>query len=583
MHIDRVFTKFAKDQSDPYGEIEFVERTSKITSADGSTVSTVEKVTVPVGWSQVAVDILAQKYFRKAGIPRKLKPVPEKGVPKWLRRSAPDEKALAKLPTGKREGGETDGKELFRRLAGTWTWWGWKHDYFASEADARAFYDELCYMLAAQIASPNSPQWFNTGLNWAYGIEGPPQGHHFVDPVSGELERSTSAYEHPQPHACFIQSVSDDLVNEGGIMDLWTREARLFKFGSGTGSNFSSIRSGEEPLSGGGRSSGLMSFLKIGDRAAGAIKSGGTTRRAAKMVCLDMDHPDIEQFINWKVSEEEKVAALVAGSRQLQDHANEILAAIVAHPEKDEKLDQKLNRALARAVRSALRDYIPESLIGRVLELGEQGWSHLEVATFDTDWEGDAYQTVSGQNSNNSVRASNAFMEAALSDGEWQLYWRTELEAATAEGREPEACRNLPARDLWDQISQAAWSCADPGIQFDTTINEWHTCAPDGPIRGSNPCSEYMFLDDTACNLASLNLGAFYDEREGMLRLDDYRHAIRLWTIVLEISVLMAQFPSEAIAKRSYDYRTLGLGYANIGSLLMRMGIPYDDERAFAI
>lgn len=578
--IERRFTEAGADAFDA---LEWKKRDTLIRNFDGTTAFEMRGVNLPVNYSQTAANVLAQKYFRKAGIPRKLKAVVEKDVPKWLRRSAPDEKALAKLSVNKRHRGEKDGRQLFRRLAGTWTWWGWKHDYFASEKDARAFYDELCYMLAAQMASPNSPQWFNTGLNWAYGIDGPPQGHHFVNARTGELERSTSAYEHPQPHACFIQSVSDDLVNEGGIMDLWTREARLFKFGSGTGSNFSSIRSGEEPLSGGGRSSGLMSFLKIGDRAAGAIKSGGTTRRAAKMVCLDMDHPDIEEFINWKVSEEEKVAALVAGSRQLQDHANEILAAIVAHPEEGDKLDQKLNRALARAVRSALRDYVPETLVARVLELGEQGWSHLEVTTFDTDWEGDAYQTVSGQNSNNSVRASNTFMEAALSDGEWQLYWRTELEAAAAEGREPEACRNLPARDLWDQISQAAWSCADPGIQFDTTINEWHTCAPDGPIRGSNPCSEYMFLDDTACNLASLNLGAFYDEREGMLRLDDYRHAIRLWTVVLEISVLMAQFPSEAIAKRSYDYRTLGLGYANIGSLLMRMGIPYDDERALAI
>ena len=366
--IERRFTEAG---AEPFDALEWKKRDTLIRNFDGTTAFEMRGVNLPTNYSQTAANILAQKYFRKAGIPRKLKPVPEKGVPKWLRRSAPDEKALAKLPTSKREGGETDGKELFRRLAGTWTWWGWKHDYFASEADARAFYDELCYMLAAQMASPNSPQWFNTGLNWAYGIEGPPQGHHFVDPVSGELERSTSAYEHPQPHACFIQSVSDDLVNEGGIMDLWTREARLFKFGSGTGSNFSSIRGGEEPLSGGGRSSGLMSFLKIGDRAAGAIKSGGTTRRAAKMVCLDMDHPDIEQFINWKVSEEEKVAALVAGSRQLQDHANEILAAIVAHPEKDEKLDPKLNRPLARAVRSALRDHVPETLVARVLDLGD--------------------------------------------------------------------------------------------------------------------------------------------------------------------------------------------------------------------
>ncbi len=580
MVIERRFTTAGDN---PFEAFDWIEMDVEIRNPDGSMADAIEGVRLPPGFAGVAGKVCAQKYLRKAGVPKALRKVPEDGVPVWLQRSVPDHEKLQTLDVDDRTSGENDGRQLFRRLAGTWTYWGWKYDYFASEADARAYFDEMCYLIASQRSAPNSPQWFNTGLHWAYGIEGPAQGHSFVNPATNALEYSANAYERPQPHACFIQSVSDDLVNEGGIMDLWTREARLFKFGSGTGSNFSSIRGGEEPLSGGGRSSGLMSFLKIGDRAAGAIKSGGTTRRAAKMVCLDMDHPDIEKFINWKVSEEEKVAALVAGSRQLQDHANEILAAIEAHPEKEEKLDQKLNRALARAVRSALRDYVPETLVARVLDLGEQGWSHLEVATFDTDWEGDAYQTVSGQNSNNSVRASNAFMEAALSDGEWNLYWRTELEAATAEGREPEACRNMPARELWDQISQAAWSCADPGIQFDTTINEWHTCAPDGPIRGSNPCSEYMFLDDTACNLASLNLGAFYDEREGMLRLDDYRHAIRLWTIVLEISVLMAQFPSEAIAKRSYDYRTLGLGYANIGSLLMRMGIPYDDERAFGL
>ena len=579
----RIGRRFTEAGVESFDALEWAKRNVAIHNYDGTTAFELEGVSLPTGYSQTAANVLAQKYLRKAGVPQRLRKVPEKGVPGWLRRSVPDAKALAKLPEAERHGEEKDGRQLFRRLAGTWTCWGWKHGYFRAEADARAFYDELCYMLAAQMASPNSPQWFNTGLYWAYGIEGPAQGHHFVDPDSGKLERSTSAYEHPQPHACFIQSVSDDLVSEGGIMDLWTREARLFKFGSGTGSNFSSIRGEGEPLSGGGRSSGLMSFLKIGDRAAGAIKSGGTTRRAAKMVCLEMDHPDIEQFINWKVSEEEKVAALVAGSRQLQDHANEILAAIEAHPEPGEKLDQRQNRELARTVRSALREHVPETLVARILELGEQGWSHLEVATFDTDWEGDAYQTVSGQNSNNSVRVSNAFMEAALAGDEWQLYWRTELEAAAAEGRRPESCRTVPAVGLWGQIAQAAWACADPGVQFDTTINEWHTCAPDGPIRGSNPCSEYMFLDDTACNLASLNLGSFYDPDEGRLRLEDYEHAIRLWTIVLEISVLMAQFPSEAIAQRSYDYRTLGLGYANIGSLLMRMGIPYDDERAFTI
>jgi len=438
-------------------------------------------------------------------------------------------------------------------------------------------------MLAFQMVSPNSPQWFNTGLNWAYGIEGPPQGHYFINPETGELDRSTNSYEHPQPHACFIQSVSDDLVNQGGIMDLWTREARLFKFGSGTGSNFSQIRGEGEPLSGGGMSSGLMSFLRIGDRAAGAIKSGGTTRRAAKMVCLDMNHPDIEKFINWKLTEEEKVAALVAGSQHLQNHGNEILAAIQAHPDDESRFDQSVNKALTRSINSALKAYVPDNLIARVLELGEQGYTHIEIDTYDTSWEGDAYATVSGQNSNNSVRVDNDFMEAVIGERDWDLYWRTELQDAGKEGRDPEPCRTLPANDLWNSIARAAWSCADPGLQYDTTINEWHTCLPDGKINGSNPCSEYMFLDDTACNLASLNLAKFYDAESTQFQTEEYSHAIRLWTIALEISVLMAQFPSAEIAQRSYDYRTLGLGYANIGSLLMRMGIPYDDNRASAI
>ncbi|MED6305788.1 MAG: adenosylcobalamin-dependent ribonucleoside-diphosphate reductase, partial [Candidatus Thermoplasmatota archaeon] len=463
------------------------------------------------------------------------------------------------------------------------TYWGWKYGYFASEKDARSYYDEMCYMLAFQMVSPNSPQWFNTGLNWAYGIEGPAQGHYFINPETGELEKSVNAYEHPQPHACFIQSVSDDLVNQGGIMDLWTREARLFKFGSGTGSNFSRIRGEGEPLSGGGMSSGLMSFLRIGDRAAGAIKSGGTTRRAAKMVCLDMDHPDIENFINWKLTEEEKVAALVAGSQHLQNHGNEILAAIQAHPDDGSRFDQSINKSLAKSINSALKAYVPDNLIARVLELGEQGYTHIEIDTYNTSWEGDAYATVSGQNSNNSVRVSNDFMQAVIGESDWNLYWRTELEDAESEGRDPKPSKTLPANKLWDSIARAAWSCVDPGLQYDTTINEWHTCLPDGKINGSNPCSEYMFLDDTACNLASLNLVKFYDDESTQFRTEEYSHAIRLWTVALEISVLMAQFPSEEIAQRSYDYRTLGLGYANIGSLLMRMGIPYDDNRASAI
>ena len=573
LKIDRKFTKTGKD---PFQKLKWEKRDVEIRNFDGSTAFSMKDVNLPDNYSQVAANVLAQKYLRKAGVPKKLKKVKEPDVPIWLQKSVPDSKSTSL-------GEELDGKQTFRRLAGTWTYWGWKYGYFASEKDARSYYDEMCYMLAFQMVSPNSPQWFNTGLNWAYGIEGPAQGHYFINPETEELEKSVNAYEHPQPHACFIQSVSDDLVNQGGIMDLWTREARLFKFGSGTGSNFSKIRGEGEPLSGGGMSSGLMSFLRIGDRAAGAIKSGGTTRRAAKMVCLDMDHPDIENFINWKLTEEEKVAALVAGSQHLQNQGNEILAAIQAHPDDGSRFDQSVNKSLAKSINSALKAYVPDNLIARVLDLGEQGYTHIEIDTYNTSWEGDAYATVSGQNSNNSVRVSNDFMQAVIGESDWNLYWRTELEDAESEGRDPKPSKTLPANKLWDSIARAAWSCADPGLQYDTTINEWHTCLPDGKINGSNPCSEYMFLDDTACNLASLNLVKFYDDESTQFKTEEYSHAIRLWTVTLEISVLMAQFPSKEIAQRSYDYRTLGLGYANIGSLLMRMGIPYDDNRASAI
>ncbi|MEE3242694.1 MAG: hypothetical protein VX188_02665 [Candidatus Thermoplasmatota archaeon] len=527
----KIKRKFTDTGEDPFKKLQWSKRDVEIRNFDGSVAFSMKNVNLPDNYSQVAANVLAQKYLRKAGVPGKLRKVKETDVPIWLQKSVPDESG--------RVGEETDGKQTFRRLAGTWTYWGWKHGYFASEKDARSYYDEMCYMLAFQMVSPNSPQWFNTGLNWAYGIEGPPQGHYFINPETGELDRSTNSYEHPQPHACFIQSVSDDLVNQGGIMDLWTREARLFKFGSGTGSNFSQIRGEGEPLSGGGMSSGLMSFLRIGDRAAGAIKSGGTTRRAAKMVCLDMNHPDIEKFINWKLTEEEKVAALVAGSQHLQNHGNEILAAIQAHPDDESRFDQSVNKALTRSINSALKAYVPDNLIARVLELGEQGYTHIEIDTYDTSWEGDAYATVSGQNSNNSVRVDNDFMEAVIGERDWDLYWRTELQDAEKEGRDPEPCRTLPANDLWNSIARAAWSCADPGLQYDTTINEWHTCLPDGKINGSNPCSEYMFLDDTACNLASLNLAKFYDAESTQFQTEEYSHGIRLWTNALEISILM--------------------------------------------
>ncbi|HYE03480.1 MAG TPA: adenosylcobalamin-dependent ribonucleoside-diphosphate reductase, partial [Phycisphaerales bacterium] len=488
----KISRKFTQPGSDPFASVAWVKRCSKITNPDGSVVFQMDDAEVPETWSQLATDIMVSKYFRKAGVPR---------------------------PDGS-TGGETSARQVIHRLAGCWRHWGEKHGYFDTPNDAQAFYDELAYMMVHQLAAPNSPQWFNTGLHFAYGLTGPAQGHYVPDPKTGKVAPAEDAYTHPQPHACFIQSVADDLVGEGGIMDLWTREARLFKYGSGTGTNFSALRAENERLSGGGKSSGLMSWLRIGDRAAGAIKSGGTTRRAAKMVCLDMDHPDIRTFINWKVREEIKVAAMVEGMRHLPEETR------------------------AAAARLKLK--------------------------LDHDFNGEAYATVSGQNSNNSVRIPDEFFAAVDADATWTTTFRTSGKVA----------REYRARELWGEIGYAAWRCADPGVQFDTTINAWHTCPAGGRINASNPCSEYMFLDNTACNLASINVLKFYDPSKRVFDVAAYEHAIDLWTIVLEISVLMAAYPSKEVAERSYAYRTLGLGYANLGAMLMQAGIPYDSDEA---
>ncbi len=569
MKIERTFTEAGQDA---YKGVEFATTTSEIRNPDGTVVFRLDAVEVPTRWSQVASDVIAQKYFRKAGVPARLKKVREKDVPEFLWRSVPDTDALADLPEDERAGGETSSKQVFDRLAGAWAYWGWKGGYFSTEEDARAYYDEMRHMLATQRAAPNSPQWFNTGLHWAYGIDGPAQGHHYVDYKTGKLTKSKSSYEHPQPHACFIQGCADDLVNEGGIMDLWVREARLFKYGSGTGTNFSHLRGEGERLSGGGKSSGLMGFLKIGDRAAGAIKSGGTTRRAAKMVIVDADHPDIEDFIDWKVKEEQKVASLVAGSKMHEKMLNGIFAAIRAWDGDGEAAyDPASNDGLKAAIREAKRNAIPETYIKRVLDYARQGYTAIEFPTYDTDWDSEAYNSVSGQNSNNSIRVTDAFLKAVRDDADWELYRRTDGKVA----------KTVKARELWEKVGHAAWACADPGIQFHDTVNAWHTCPEDGPIRGSNPCSEYMFLDDTACNLASMNLLTFL--KDGKFQAGDYMHATRLWTLTLEISVMMAQFPSKEIAQLSYDFRTLGLGYANIGGLLMTMGHGYDSKEGRAL
>src|SRR5215470_2476410 len=546
MKIERRYTKSGQS---PYAGIEFRLTTSEIRNPDGSVVFRADNVEVPAFWSQVAADVLAQKYFRKAGVPAKLRKVEEETVPSWLWRSeaAPAEAAAPASGHNSQSVGETSSKQVFDRLAGTWTYWGWKGGYFDSDDDAQAFFDELRYMLAMQMVAPNSPQWFNTGLHWAYGIDGPSQGHFYVDYKTGKLVKSKSAYEHPQPHACFIQSIQDDLVNDGGIMDLWVREARLFKYGSGTGTNFSLLRGEGEKLGGGGKSSGLMSFLKIGDRAAGAIKSGGTTRRAAKMVIVDTDHPDIEKFIDWKVIEEQKVANLVTGSKINQRHLRAILKACVnCEGSGDDCFDPDKNPVLRREIKAARRVHVPDNFIKRVIQFAKQGYTDIEFPVYDTDWDSDAYLTVSGQNSNNSVRITDEFLKAVEADAEWDLTWRT---------KPGKVAKTVKARELWEKIGHAAWACADPGLQYHTTVNDWHTCPASGPIRASNPCSEYMFLDDTACNLASLNLLAFRRPSEGgaagrELGFDiaGYEHAVRLWTIVLEVSVLMAQFPSREIA-----------------------------------
>ncbi len=548
MEIERRFTHAGES---PYNTISFETRTSEIRNPDGKLIFRQDQVVVPSTWSQIATDILAQKYFRKRGVPQK-------------------DGSL---------GGETDARQVFHRLAFTWMDWGKKYGYFSSEADAQAYYDEMCSMLARQMGAPNSPQWFNTGLYAVYGMKGPAQGHYYVDPKTAEVKKATSAYERPQPHACFILSIEDDLVNEGGIMDLITREARLFKYGSGTGTNYSKLRASSEPLSGGGVSSGLLSFLKVSDRSASSIKSGGTTRRAARMVTLDADHPDVLKYIDWKAEEERKVAAMVTGSKLLRRHTKHILQACKGQPDGTDnggdaaRFDPKKNRELERAVREALQDEIPPSWIFQVIQLAGQGIWDFEPEEYTTDWDSEAYNTVSGQSSNNSLRLTDAFMKAVMDDGWWELVNRTDGKSR----------QKIKAREIWDRIATAAWLCADPGLQFHTTVNDWHTCPKDGEIRASNPCSEYMFLDDTACNLASLNLLAFYDMDKGEIRIDDLRHAIRLWTMTLEISVLMAQFPAKEIARKSYDFRTLGLGYANLGTLLMVMGIPYDSAEGRAI
>lgn len=483
MKINRYFTKGLK--STVFDEVEWEWRDIEAFDKDGTPI--VIRFEVPKQFSSVAANIAATKYARRKDVPTE---------------------AQALFGIELDNGRENSFKQLAHRLVLTWMNWGMKGHYFTAEA-AKKYYDEMVYMLITQKAAPNSPQWFNTGIYDAYGIEKESTGYFRVNPDTGELEETKKSFEYPQPHACFIQSVDDNMFEENGIWDLMQREGKLFKFGSGSGTNFDNVRGKNEPVSGGGKSSGLLSFLRTIDRSAGSVSSGGVTRRAAKMVCLSMDHPDIEDFIQWKSIEEDKAVALINAG------------------------------------------YNPR---------------------FDADWQDGAYATVSGQNSNNSVRMSHEFMEMVednfQKNNDWNLYARTD----------GSVWKTVEASGLWSKINYASWRCADPGIQYDGTINEWHTTPKAGRIKASNPCSEYMFLDDTACNLASINLFRFYDVYTKKFDVEGFQHATRLWTITLEISVLMAQFPSEAIARNSYKYRTLGLGHLEGGTILMTSGIPYDSD-----
>ena len=484
LKIPRLFTKIGQNVFDT---CEWEKRTSLIKNPDGSIVFKMDNVEVPKFWSQTATDILAQKYFRRKGVPQH----DDNG------NLILDDNGNVVL------GSEKSLKQSAHRLAGCWRWWGEKFNYFATPEDAQSFEDEMKYMLIHQIAVPNSPQWFNTGLNFAYGITHPGTGYWYVDPVSKEVIESQDDYIRPLAHACFIHTIKDDLTGPGGIMDLWVREAKIFKLGSGSGVNFSNLRGKGEPLSGGGISSGVMSFLRIGDATAGSIKSGGITRRAAKMVILNIDHPEVEHFITWKVKEEKKLEALVEAG-----------------------------------------------LVSPTME-------HADEAIY-------------GYQSNNSVRVPDEFMKAVLEDKDWNLVGRTT----------GQTMKTVKTNYLWDLIAKSAWACADPGLQFDTTFNDWHTCPANGRQNATNPCSEYAFLDDTACNLASINLGKFFDDETKLFDVETYKHVARLCTITLEITVLMAQLPSKEIALNTYKFRTLGLGYTNLGSVLMKLGIPYDSDEA---
>lgn len=448
-----------------------------IKDASGASIFEMQNVVAPENWSDTAVNIAASKYFIK---------IPARTLD------------FGEGEFESEEIQEDSISDLCLRLSECW-----------GDKLENIYGDNYCGiawfirgLLLNQVFAPNSPQWFNTGVFYHYEYAGQSSGFWHWDAQKGEAVPTTSAYEYPQVHACFIQSVEDSLIEEGGIWDLLHREARVFKYGSGTGTNFSNIRSEGESISCGGKSSGLMRFLKVFDAAAGSIKSGGKTRRAAKMVCLDLDHPEIMEFIQWKGKEEKKAQALIA-------------------------------------------------------------------AGYDSRFDGEAYYSVSGQNSNNSIQIPDAFFESEV----WDLTSRTTCDVV----------KQIPTQDLWDAICQAAWECGDPGVQFVDTINAWHTCPQSGKIRASNPCSEYLFLDDTGCNLASINLLKFWDQDKKQFDTENFRKTVRLVISILDISIDIAQYPTREICEKTMEFRTLGLGYCNLGALVMSMGFAYDSDEARSV
>ncbi len=571
MKIERLFTK---NHTDDVFATHFKTISVEIKSDSADSLFSTMDVEVPEFWSKLAVDVLAQNYLIKSSVPRITKKIVENGIPEWLQKNEAHIEALNELPENIRYLGETSAKQVFVRLAGAWTYWGYKLSYFDSEESAKIFFDEMCYILCHQIASPHSPHWFNMGLHWAYGIAGDYQGHFYYDESIKTVCKTLSSYERPQSHSCFIQGVEDNLLREDGLLDLIVKEARLFKYGSDSGTNFSSIRAKGEQISSGGVSSGLMSFLKMGDISTGIMNSGGGLKLASKRVLLDVDHPEIEDFISWKLKEEQKIVSLVTGSKI----NHKILQLILSTCEEyngtlNDKIDINLNVKLQEVLSIAKSLMVPEKFIRKVLLLARQGIYTLDFDIFITSMDSESYKSVSGQNSNNTVVVSNTFLTKLLAEE------KGEEKFDLINRGNGKVTKIVNARDLWKKINYSTWSCTEPSLNFDDAINDWHTCINDGRIKGSNTNGEYLFLDNTSCGLASINL-LHFRKNDASFDTDRFSYVVSLFTMMLGICVSMTEYPSENIAELSNKYRPIGLSYCNMASYLMSLGLPYDSEQA---